>query len=102
MLMTNKKFEHVWVRVAGHAQMIRSKTVHHWRCFINGEAPEINLRTWDVTGNVTPANMMAGSNPTGEGNGLVAWIDFYGDAHIDENDILHVMVRAPLGKPPAG
>lgn len=101
-LMKNKSYEGVWVRVAGHAQMIRNKSVYRWRCFIGGSLPEINLSHWEVTGEVTPTNMIAGTNPVGEANGLVAWIDFYGNAFIDEHNVLHISARQPTRNAPAG
>ena len=101
MRMPNLRAEGVWVRVAGHVTNIKNSADYRWRCFIHTEPPEINLITWNVSGETSPANMVVGTNPHGEENGLFAWIDFYGDIHIDGNDVLHITVRHPVTEAPA-
>ena len=93
--MRETKEERVWIRVAGHAKMIRDRAAHHWRCFLRKEMPEISLRSFDVTGEVTPQNFIAGTNPDGDDLGLIAWLDLFGDFCIDEDDVLHVVLRQP-------
>ena len=101
MLMPHTTVPNTWVRVAGNARMIRDREAHHWRCYIKGSQREVNLRTWDVSGEVTPQNMIPGSNPDGDSNGLVAWIDLFGDVHIDGNSALHIVARHPITTAPA-
>lgn len=92
IIMEKTIYKDVWIRVAGHSQMIKGRGEHHWRCYLNRRGEEISLVAWKIDGLASHHNMMHGTNPDKDENGLVAWIDFYGDVVI-ENGIAQISLK---------
>ena len=86
----------LWVRVAGNAANIKASHPYGWRCFIGGDPKEIPLKEWVVNGQCSQKNFIPGVNATGDENGLVAWIDFFGSFSI-EDGVLRVNLAMPPG-----
>lgn len=89
-----------WVRIAGHANNIKTNHPHAWRCYIEGNSTEIPLRDWFVIGKAERINFIPGYNTHGDKNGLVAWIDCFGICTI-ENEVLEIVFKIPHTPPPA-
>lgn len=81
--------EQTWIRIAGNAQNIKANKDYHWRAFINRKGSEVPITSWNVVGPVTAENLIPGSAPEKDENGLTAWIDVCGKYSI-ENSILTV------------
>ncbi len=101
------KKEKGWVRIAGNAKKVREGSNLGWRCFLgNAEGikpdEEIPLTHFLCSGNATQDNFIPGINPRGgeKGETVLAWIDLFGDAEIDQNDVLHITLRDPAGTAP--
>ncbi len=80
--------EQTWIRIAGNAQNIKANKDYHWRFFINKAGSEIPITSWSVVGSVTIENLIPGSAPEKDSNGLNAWIDVYGKYTIKENILI--------------
>ncbi|MBI4094575.1 MAG: hypothetical protein HY435_00055 [Candidatus Liptonbacteria bacterium] len=78
------KKERAWIRIAGNAKRIREGDQYGWRCFVDGSLEEIPLIRWDIAGSATQKNFKPGTNPDGNEQGIVAWIDFFGNIAIDK------------------
>lgn len=91
-----EKHENVWIRVAGNARMIREGGAFPWRCYLGRREPEIPLREWSLEGRATRENVVQQTSLTHAETslGLAAWIDFYGDAAIEDGKL-----RIELKKP---
>ena len=88
-----------WIRLAGNATKVKAGQPHGWRCFFSdtraGHASdEMPLMHWILEGRVTSKNVIPGFDAKGDANRIVAWIDMYGNAKI-ENDILRVALLDP-------
>lgn len=95
------KKEKTWVRFAANGPSIKAGKRFGWRCCLSesrgGEASgEIPLSNWQLTGTVTPQNMMLGTKVEGDPclMGVVGWIDMFGDVTI-EDDVLKVDLQQP-------
>ncbi len=88
-------FTAVWMRLAGYALNIKSGNTYCWRIIVDGALPEIPLVSWRVIGGIPSSkNIVPGTNPTGEKPlGLYAWIDFYEDVVVMDDDIAEITLR---------
>lgn len=99
-IMIKKK--RTWVRIAAHGQNIKEGHRHQWRCSLadaredQGTA-EIRLASCAFAGSANARNLFFLANRKGgtRMDGVVGWIELFGDVFIDENDILHVTLRDP-------
>lgn len=78
-IMTKNK---VWIRIAGNSIKIKADSPYHWRAFINKKGPAVPIRLWEIYGEADNENMVHGSSSKLDKNGLLAWIDFYGNVTI--------------------
>jgi hypothetical protein len=87
-----------WIRVAGNATNIKAGKPYGWRCYTAKNPDEIPLKSWLVKGSSTHENAIAGTNPTGDKYGIVAWIDYFGSYSVID-DILYISLQTPTTPP---
>jgi hypothetical protein len=85
----------VWIRIAGNARNIKEEKAMHWRCYINDINEEEPISRWFVDGIVNNTNFIARTNSKRDKNGLIAWIDLYGDIVIDADRNAYITLRLP-------
>lgn len=92
-----QNFGNVWIRVAGHAQRIKSGDRHPWRCFVDPDLTEIPIVGWTVTGVATMRNYVTETNASGDERGLVAWVRCFGTLTLGEDHVAHIALATPPG-----
>jgi hypothetical protein len=93
--MKKQHYKNLWIMVAGHAMRIKSSQQFPWRCFLEKDCLEIPLETFVVIGVATQENMIPNVNAEGNHVGLIAWIEFFGDLEIDENQVATIFLKHP-------
>lgn len=90
-----RKAPATWIRLAVSKERIQIGDPRHWRCFIGDDIAEIPLRTCKLSGQANERNFFTESNPGRDERGLVAWLRYYGDVVIDDEDVAHVSLLDP-------
>ncbi len=100
--MKTIKRNKTWVRFAANGPKVKDGHEHKWRCCLGNTinemtGEEIPLKDWQLSGLATRSNVILGTNPKGGTcmNGVVAWIDLYGDVVI-KDDVLLITLLDPL------
>lgn len=86
-------YHDVHITIAAYAQNITAGSPYGWRAFINDDKKLIPLSEVYVTGQSTEQNTMWEFVPKIDERGLLAWVKYYGDIHIDDNGAAHINLR---------
>lgn len=98
----SKQYDRVWIRIAGNSQRIKKDLPPpHWRYEIEGEPGQHLLMGWTLMGQLTHENNGQGTKPTASGQDFLAWIRYFGDVTIDDNQRAWISLR-PTATPPPG
>ena len=92
-----KRWNNVWIRIAGNAPGLRAGKKSGWRCFVGRRNPEIPVRRIICSGAATEKNVISGTiiDDLDLNLGPVAWLDFYGTLTIDNLGVAHIKLRQP-------
>ncbi len=98
-MITKKK---TWVCVAANGQNIKTGNGHSWRCCFgrpgHSMSGEIQIADCVITGKAKGTeNFLWRSNKNGGTNmdGVVGWIEFFGDVEIGNDNILRIILGNP-------
>ncbi len=83
----DKKYSNIWIRLAVNKQGIKEGSGNHWRVYLNKAGDLVPIKTWKTIGNATATNIVPGSDTSFDQNGLLAWIDIYGNVTIIEDNL---------------
>lgn len=76
-----------WIRVAGHSERMRTGIGPGWRGYVGLTGEEVVFDSFEIVGEVSPANFRAGYDPERDHLGLLAWFDFYGVAELKRSKL---------------
>ena len=95
------KKENTWVQVAANGPNVKAGHIHTWRCCLkntDGEngSGEIPLVDCKISGRAENGNVIFSANSNGGTGmeGVIAWLELYGDIVI-QDDVLHITLRDP-------
>lgn len=74
-----------WITIAGSSKRIKEGTPPHWRCEIEGELGRFPLNGWMLQGEATKENNTQGTKPSAIGEEFLAWISYYGNIVIGDD-----------------
>ena len=89
-----------WVRIAGISKRIKEATPPpHWRCEIQGESGQYLIVGWTLLGEAMKENNTQGTKPSAKGEEFLAWVSYYGDILIgDDQHVTITLLPAPKKK----
>lgn len=91
-----RQYHNVWIRVAGIAKRIRKGLKPpHWRFQVVGHNDQYLIMGWTLVGRANPHNNTQGVNPEATGQEFLAWVEYYGDIEINENDHATITLKTP-------
>lgn len=82
-----REYKNVWIRIAGNSKRIKEDLpAPHWRYEIEGQDEQYLLKSWVLQGQPTLDNNTQGTKPRVQGNEFLAWVKFYGDVVVNDED----------------
>lgn len=90
------ELHNVWIRIAGNSKRIKKALKPpHWRFQVNGSPEQRLLMGWTLYGQATAQNNRQATNPAARGAGMIAWVEYFGDAVVDDNDHVYITLKDP-------
>lgn len=90
------EFHNVWIRIAGNSKRIKKALKPpHWRFQIDGSSPQHLLMGWTLYGIATKRNNRQETNSAARGIEMIAWVEYFGDVTVDDNDHAHITLKEP-------
>lgn len=85
-------YTNVWIRIAGNSKRIKDNLPPpHWRYEVEGQPGQHLLMGWTLEGQATSFNNTQGTKLTASGNEFLAWVRYYGNVIVDDNQ--HAFIR---------
>ncbi|MDD9951223.1 MAG: hypothetical protein OXT67_06615 [Zetaproteobacteria bacterium] len=93
------KEKNTWILFAGDRKAWQgaNKTSYRWRVFVGASEDAIYLKSMSLRGEASEKNNRTGWRKKPNGQGVIAWISYYGDIEIKNGAATITLKEPPRG-----